>query len=85
MENYNDWDLIKELQKRGWNTELLFCRDDVQTQLNNINEDREAEGKEPLVLTDDDKENILESLSYEWHCERMNEEIYGKVLDFIDE
>ncbi len=85
MENYSDWDLITELQKRGWNTELLFCKADVQIQLESINEDREAEGKEPLVLTDDDKENILESLSYEWHCERMNEEIYGKVLEFIEE
>lgn len=85
MENYSDTDLIKELQKRGWNTELLWCVNDVQVQLENINEDREAEGKEPAELADDDKEFILESLSYDWHCERMNEEIYTKVLDFIKE
>jgi hypothetical protein len=85
MEKYTDWDLIKELQNRGWNTELLFCRDDIQTQVESLNEYRAVEGKEPITLNDEDKDNILESLSYEWHCERINEEIYDKVFEFIEE
>lgn len=87
MENYSDWDLIKELQNRGWNTELLWCRDDVQKQLDDVNEMRQSEGKIPFnnTLSDDDKDKILESLSYEWHTQQMNEEIFSKVYDFVDD
>ena len=85
LSNLDTWDLIKELQNRGYNTELLWCREDIQTQLNDVNELRESEGKEPVILSDEDKDFILESLSYEWHCERMNEEIYNKVYDYVED
>lgn len=85
LSNLDTWDLIKELQNRGYNTELLWCREDIQTQLNDVNELRESEGKEPVTLSDEDKDFILESLSYEWHCERMNEEIYNKVYDYVED
>jgi hypothetical protein len=85
LSNLETWDLIKELQNRGYNTELLWCREDVQRQVDDLNEDRESEGKEPLVLTDDDKDEVLEQLSYEYHCQRINEEIYDKVQDYLND
>ncbi len=80
LSNLDTWDMIKELQKRGWITELLWCRDDVQKQLDDINEDRSEDDK--IILTDEDKDNILDDLSYEYHCERINEEIYNKILNY---
>jgi hypothetical protein len=85
MEKFKDidtWDLIKELQSRGYNTELLWCRDDVQRQVDDINEGKE-EGEEPLVLDDMEKDDILDSLSYNWYCERINEEIYDRVWEYV--
>jgi hypothetical protein len=87
MEKFKDvdtWDLIKELQSRGFITELLWCRDDVKRHYDNINEDREEHEKFP-PMDDMDMDNILDSLSYEWHCERMNEEIYDKVWEYLNE
>jgi DNA-directed RNA polymerase subunit N (RpoN/RPB10) len=80
LSNLDTWDMIKELQSRGWNTELLWCRDDVQTQLDDINEEKSEDEK--IILTDEDKDNILDDLSYEWYCERINEEIYNKILNY---
>ena len=85
LSNLGTWDLIKELQNRGWNTELLWCREDVQTQLDDINEQREKEGKSKVILSDSDKDSILENLSYEYHTERLNEEIYQNVYDYIED
>jgi len=80
LSNLDTWDLIKELQNRGWNTELLWCRDDVQKQLDNINSERE-EG-EKISLDEMEMDDILDSLSYEYHVNRINEEIYDKILDY---
>jgi hypothetical protein len=80
LSNLDTWDMIKELQSRGWNTELLWCRDDVQTQLDDINEEKSEDEK--ITLTDEDKDEILDDLSYEWYCERINEEIYNKILNY---
>lgn len=87
LKDFDTWDLIKELQNRGYNTELLWNREDIQRQLDDVNEMRQSEGKEPFdtTLSDEDKDIILESLSYEWHCERMNEEIFTKVYDLVDD
>ena len=80
LSNLDTWDMIKELQKRGWITELLWCRDDVQKQLDDINEDRSEDDK--IILTDENKDEILDDLSYGYHCERINEEIYNKIFDY---
>ena len=87
MEKFKDvdtWDLIKELQSRGWNTELLFGIDDVVRHFDNINEDRE-EGEKFPPLDEADMGNILDSLSYDWHCERVNDELYDKVWEYVNE
>lgn len=83
FEGVDTWDLIKELQSRGYNTELLWCRDDVQRHLDNINEDRED--GEKFELDEMDIDNILDSLSYDYHVERLNEEIFDKVWEYVNE
>jgi hypothetical protein len=81
----SDHGLIKELESRGYITGLLFCREDVQYQLDTINSDLEDEGLEAIDMEDDDKDYILESLSLDWHIERFNESIFDKVLEFVDD
>ena len=83
LKEIDTWDLIKEIQSRGWNTELLFGRDDVKRQYDIINEDRE-EGEKFPPMDEMDMDNILESLSYEYNCERINEEIYDKVWEYLN-
>ena len=85
FEKFTDGELINELESRGYVTNLLFSRDDVQMQLDSLNEDREEEGKEPIELDDDDKDYILESIGFDWYIERMNETIFEKVSDYFDE
>ncbi len=75
------WDLIKELQSRGYVTELLLCRVDVQWQIDNINKEREDEDK-ICELSDGEMDSILESLSYDWHSYRLNEQLYDKVWEY---
>lgn len=83
FEGVDTWDLIKELKSRGYVTELLWCREDVQRQLDNLNDDRE-EG-EKIEMDDMDMDNILDSLSYDYHIERINEEIFDKIWDYVNE
>jgi hypothetical protein len=85
FENFTDGELINELESRGYVTNLLFSREDVQMQLDSLNEDREEEGKEPIELDDDDKDYILETINLDWYIERMNETIFEKVSDYFDE
>ncbi len=80
LQQIDTWDLIKELQNRGYWTELLWNRDDVQRHVDNINEGRD-ENEEPVVLDDMEKDMILESISGDWYCERINEDIYDRVWE----
>ena len=83
LKEIDTWDLIKELQSRGYITELLWCREDVVRHFNDINEYRE-EGEKFPPMDEMDMDNILDSLSYEWHCERINEEIYDEVWKYVN-
>jgi hypothetical protein len=85
FENFTDGELINELEARGYVTNLLFSREDVQIQLDSFNEDRKDEGKEPIELDDDDKDYILETINFDWYIERMNETIFEKVSEYFDE
>jgi hypothetical protein len=85
FENFTDGELINELESRGYITGLLFCREDVQIQLDSLNEDRKDEDKELIELDDDDKDYILETLNLDWHVERMNDTIFEKVLEYANE
>lgn len=85
LEELTDRELILELESRGYITGLLFCREDVEIQLDSLNEDREEEGKNPIELEDDDKDYILETIHLDWYIERMNETIFEKVSEYFDE
>jgi len=84
LKQVDTWDLVKELQSRGWNTELLFGRDDVRRQVESVNDNREESEKFP-PLEEDEMDDILDGLSYEWHIERVNEEIYNKVWEYLND
>jgi hypothetical protein len=83
LSNLDTRDLIEELQSRGYNTELLFCREDVDLQLDSL---REGYPGLELTLSDEDKDNILEGdLPIDWTCERINESIYDGVYNFFSQ
>ena len=71
-------ELILELKSRGYTTELLFCLEDVDTQIKNVNED-EDDGK--VELNEFEKMDILDTLSFDYHISRINEEIFDRVFD----
>ena len=60
---------------------LLWNRNDVQAQIDNINSDREEDEK--ITLEEYEMDNILDGLSFDYHCERINEEIFDAVWDYI--
>ena len=81
--NLDTRDLIEELQNRGYMTGLLYCRADVEHQLESLNDGYPGLN---LTLTDEDKDNILDGdLPIDWTCERINESIYDGVFNFFSE
>jgi hypothetical protein len=85
FENVTDGELINELESRGYITNLLFNRHDIQSQIDSLNEDREDEGLEAVEMDDEEKDNILERINTEWYIERINESIFEKVSDYFDD
>jgi len=73
-------DLMTELESRGYRIDLLWCRQDVIQNLEWINEDRQDQDKIP-VLDEDDQDDILDSLSFEYYTQRINEDIAAAILD----
>ena len=53
LSNIETNDLMDELNRRGWKTELLFGLSDVDMQLESINEGRDEESQ--ITLSDDNK------------------------------
>jgi carbamoylphosphate synthase small subunit len=83
LSNLDTRDLIEELENRGYMTGLLFCREDVETQLDSI---REGYPGLELTMTDEDKDNILDGdIPTNWVCERINESLYDGVFNLFSE
>jgi hypothetical protein len=81
LSNIESKDLIHELYERGYYTDLLFCVQDVEMQLENINEDRDEDKQ--IVLSDEQKKEVLdESFDTSWYNERMNEDIIITILKY---
>ena len=81
LSNIESKDLIHELYERGYYTDLLFCVQDVEMQLENINEDRDEDKQ--IVLSDEQKKEFLdESFDTSWYNERMNEDIIITILKY---
>jgi hypothetical protein len=86
LSNLDSWDLVKELKSRGWYTNLIYTPHDVEMQLDGINSDRDEEEGNVIVLSDDDKKDILDScFNTDWYCELMNERLEEYILDYYDE
>jgi hypothetical protein len=77
------WDLINELKSRGVITDLLWNRDDVIMNLERINEDREDHEK-LRDLDEMEMDDILESLTFGYYIERINEEISDAILEYLE-
>jgi hypothetical protein len=85
LSNLDSWDLVKELNNRGYYTKLIFGLSDVDSQLLTINDCGMMEGNDVIVLSDEDKEEILDNcFNTDWFCERMNESIEEYILDNYD-
>lgn len=75
------WDLMRELQSRGYFTDLIFGISDVDNNLEFVNEDRAEKGQEPIELTEDEKSEIVNSsFNVEWYAQQMNDDIYEQIL-----
>ena len=86
LSNIDSWDLIKELKSRGWYTNLIYTPSDVDLQLDSINGDRDEEDGNIIVLSDDDKAEILDNcFNTDWYCELMNERLEEYILDYYDD
>jgi len=72
--------LMTELEARGYRIDLLWCRQDVIQNLEWINEDRQDQDKIP-ALDVDAQDEILDSLSFEYYTQRINEDIAAAILD----
>lgn len=72
--------LMTELEARGYRIDLLWCRQDVIQNLEWINEDRQDQDKIP-ALDVDDQDEILDSISFEYYTQRINEDIAAAILN----
>ena len=84
LSQVNAWDLMKELESRGYFTDLIFGTQDVDSNLTFINDDRVEKGEEPIELSQDEKSEIISScFNVEWYAEQMNDDIYEQILRHI--
>lgn len=68
-------DLIAELEKRGYRTDLLFCREDVKMQLELYNETEDTEHE----LTDAQMDEILGNVEVGTATEDVNNSIFTEI------
>jgi hypothetical protein len=82
LSNIETNDLMDELNRRGWKTELLFGLSDIDLQLDGINEDRDEDNQ--ITLSNEDKEEILDNVfsNVDYHIEQINTEIEDKILSY---
>jgi len=82
LSNIETNDLMDELNRRGWKTELLFGLSDIDMQLESINDDRDEDNQ--IKLTDDNKGEILDEIfgNVGYYIEQINNEIEDKILGY---
>ncbi len=87
LSNLDSWDLMKELNKRGYYTNLIFSPSDIDMVLSGINGNRDEEDSNIIELSQEDKEDILQStaINTDWFCERINESLEEHILDYYDD
>ncbi len=82
LSNIETNDLMDELNRRGWKTELLFGLSDIDMQLESINEDRDEDNQ--ITLSNEDKEEILDQVfdNVGYYIEQVNINIEDKILNY---
>ena len=82
LSNIETNDLMDELNRRGWKTELLFGLSDIDLQLESINEGRDEDNQ--ITLSDDNKEEILDEVfdNVGYYIEQINNNIEDKILNY---
>jgi hypothetical protein len=82
LSNIETNDLMDELNRRGWKTELLFGLSDIDMRLESINEDRDEDKQ--ITLSDDDKGEILDEVfdNVGYYIEQVNNDIEDKILNY---
>jgi hypothetical protein len=82
LSNIETNDLMDELNRRGWKTELLFGLSDIDLQLDGINEDRDEDNQ--IKLTDDNKGEILDEVfaNMDYFIEQINNDIEDRILNY---
>ncbi len=82
LSNIETNDLMDELNRRGWKTELLFGLSDVDLQLESINESRDEDSQ--ITLSDDNKGEILDEVfdNVGYYIEQINTNIEDKILNY---
>lgn len=85
LSNIDSWDLMKELKSRGYYTDLIFGPYDVESTLESLNDNRDEDDENIIVLSEEDKVDILDScFNTDWFVERMNESMDEYILDNYD-
>ena len=85
LSNLDSWDLVKELNNRGYYTKLIFGISDVDSQLKSVNDCMDMEDDNIIVLTEDEKIDVLDDcFNTDWFVERMNESIEEYIRDNYD-
>lgn len=86
LSNLDSWDLIKELNRRGYYTQLIYSPSDVDMILDSINENRDEEDGNIIVLSQEEKMDVLDNcFNTDWYCERMNDDMAEHILDNYDD
>lgn len=86
LSNLDSWDLIKELNKRGYYTQLIYSPSDVVMIVDSINENRDEEDGNIIVLSQEEKMDVLDNcFNTDWYCERMNDDMAEHILDNYDD
>ena len=82
LSNIETNDLMDELNRRGWKTELLFGLSDIDMRLESINEDRDEDKQ--ITLSDDNKGEILDQVfdNVGYYIEQINNDIEDKILNY---
>jgi len=82
LSNIETNDLMDELNRRGWKTELLFGLSDIDLRLESINEDRAEDNQ--ITLTADNKGEILDEVfgNMDYFIEQINNDIEDRILNY---
>jgi hypothetical protein len=81
INEFSNLELLNELTKRGYNTELIFHEYLVESIQEEINEERAED--EQIILNNEDRKSILQdSINSEFFIRLITENIENQILEF---